>query len=243
MRLRDQVCLVTGAASGIGRGIAQRFRAEGGRVVVADRNGPGVAAVARELDGFSVAVDVADSSSVDRMVRTALDAHGRIDVVVNSAGIGRLASALETTDEDWHEHLAINLTGTFFVCRRVAAEMTARRRGKIINIASIAGIVGYPGRAAYCVSKAGVVMLTKAMALDCAPHVQVNAICPGPVRTPLTEAALSDPDARARKIAEVPAERLGLPEDMAGAAVYLASADADFVTGHALVVDGGMSID
>ena len=243
MRLRDQVCLVTGAASGIGRGIAQRFRAEGGRVIVADRNGPGVAAVARELDGFSVAVDVADSSSVDRMVRTALDAHGRIDVVVNSAGIGRLASALETTDEDWHEHLAINLTGTFFVCRRVAAEMTARRRGKIINIASIAGIVGYPGRAAYCVSKAGVVMLTKAMALDCAPHVQVNAICPGPVRTPLTEAALSDPDARARKIAEVPAERLGLPEDMAGAAVYLASADADFVTGHALVVDGGMSID
>ena len=243
MRLRDQVCLVTGAASGIGRGIAQRFRAEGGRVIVADRNGPGVAAVARELDGFWVAVDVADSSSVDRMVRTALDAHGRIDVVVNSAGIGRLASALETTDEDWHEHLAINLTGTFFVCRRVAAEMTARRRGKIINIASIAGIVGYPGRAAYCVSKAGVVMLTKAMALDCAPHVQVNAICPGPVRTPLTEAALSDPDARARKIAEVPAERLGLPEDMAGAAVYLASADADFVTGHALVVDGGMSID
>ena len=243
MRLRDQVCLVTGAASGIGRGIAQRFRAEGGRLVVADRNGPGVAAVARELDGFWVAVDVADSSSVDRMVRTALDAHGRIDVVVNSAGIGRLASALETTDEDWHEHLAINLTGTFFVCRRVAAEMTARRRGKIINIASIAGIVGYPGRTAYCVSNAGVVMLTKAMALDCAPHVQVNAICPGPVRTPLTEAALSDPDARARKIAEVPAERLGLPEDMAGAAVYLASADADFVTGHALVVDGGMSID
>ena len=243
MRLRDQVCLVTGAASGIGRGIAQRFHTEGGRVIVADRNGPGVAAVARELDGFWVAVDVADSSSVDRMVRTALDAHGRIDVVVNSAGIGRLASALETTDEDWHEHLAINLTGTFFVCRRVAAEMTARRRGKIINIASIAGIVGYPGRAAYCVSKAGVVMLTKAMALDCAPHVQVNAICPGPVRTPLTEAALSDPDARARKIAEVPAERLGLPEDMAGAAVYLASADADFVTGHALVVDGGMSID
>ena len=243
MRLRDRVCLVTGAASGIGRGIAQRFHTEGGRVIVADRNGPGVAAVARELDGFWVSVDVADSSSVDRMVRTALDAHGRIDVVVNSAGIGRLASALETTDEDWHEHLAINLTGTFYVCRRVAAEMTARRRGKIINIASIAGIVGYPGRAAYCVSKAGVVMLTKAMALDCAPHVQVNAICPGPVRTPLTEAALSDPDARARKIAEVPARRLGLPEDMAGAAVYLASADADFVTGHALVVDGGMSID
>jgi 3-oxoacyl-[acyl-carrier protein] reductase len=243
MRLRDRVCLVTGAASGIGRGIAQRFHTEGGRVIVADRNGPGVAAVARELDGFSVAVDVADSSSVDRMVRTALDAHGRIDVVVNSAGIGRLASALETTNEDWDEHLAINLTGTFYVCRRVAAEMTARRRGKIINIASIAGIVGYPGRAAYCVSKAGVVMLTKAMALDCAPHVQVNAICPGPVRTPLTEAALSDPDARARKIAEVPARRLGLPEDMAGAAVYLASADADFVTGHALVVDGGMSID
>ena len=138
----------------------------------------------------------------------------------------------------------LNVRSIFLMSQAIGKHsMIPRRQGKIINIASIAGIVGYPGRAAYCVSKAGVVMLTKAMALDCAPHVQVNAICPGPVRTPLTEAALSDPDARARKIAEVPAERLGLPEDMAGAAVYLASADADFVTGHALVVDGGMSID
>ncbi|MDQ7858450.1 MAG: SDR family oxidoreductase [Armatimonadota bacterium] len=244
MRLGDRVCIVTGGASGIGRGIAARFRAEGARVVVADLDAAGAEVAARELGGLAVPTDVRDADAADRLVRTTLEACGRVDVLVNSAGIGRLGSALETTPEAWGEVLAVNLTGTFLVSRRAAQEMVAARRGKIINIASVAGLVGYAGRVAYCVSKAGVVMLTKAMALDCAPYgVQVNAICPGVVRTPMTEAALADPAALGEKIARIPLGRLGRPEDIAAAAVYLASPDADFVTGHALVVDGGMSVD
>jgi NAD(P)-dependent dehydrogenase (short-subunit alcohol dehydrogenase family) len=244
MRLSDRVCIVTGGASGIGRAIAARFCVEGARVAVADVDAAGAEAAARELDGLAVPTDVRDAAAVDRLVRATLETFGRVDVLVNSAGIGRLGSALETSPEAWDEVLAVNLTGTFLVSRRVAQEMVAARRGKIVNIASITGLVGYAGRVAYCVSKAGVVMLTKAMALDCAPYgVQVNAICPGVVRTPMTEATLADPAALAEKIAGIPLRRLGRPEDVAAAAVYLASADSDFVTGHALVVDGGMSVD
>jgi len=244
MRLKGQVCIVTGGASGIGRGIAVRFAAEGAQVLIADRDGAGAEAVAGLLHAIAVPADVTVAGDVDRVVRSAVDAWGRIDVLVNSAGIGRLGSLLETTDDDWHEMLSVNLTGVFLTSRRVAAEMVRARRGKIITIASVAGLVGYAGRVAYCVSKAGVVMLTRAMALDCAPaNIQVNAICPGPVLTPMTQATLSDPTARAAKIAEIPLRRLGQPEDMAAAAVYLASSESDFVTGHALVVDGGMSVD
>jgi NAD(P)-dependent dehydrogenase (short-subunit alcohol dehydrogenase family) len=244
MRLSDRVCIVTGGASGIGRAIAARFHAEGARVVVADVNAAGAATAARGLGGLAVPTDVRDPAAVDRLVRATLETFGRVDVLVNSAGIGRLGSTLETTPEAWDEVLAVNLTGTFLVSRRVAREMVAAGRGKIVNIASVTGLVGYAGRVAYCVSKAGVVMLTKAMALDCAPHgVQVNAICPGVVRTPMTEAVLADPSALAEKVAGIPLGRLGQPEDVAAAAVYLASADSDFVTGHALVVDGGMSVD
>jgi NAD(P)-dependent dehydrogenase (short-subunit alcohol dehydrogenase family) len=122
--------------------------------------------------------------------------------------------------------------------------MTAARRGKIISIASVVGVVGFPGRVAYCASKAGVLALTKAMALDCAPfNVQVNAICPGPVLTPMTAARFSDPDVLAAKLTEIPLGRMGRPADIASAAAFLASSEADWITGHALVVDGGMSID
>lgn len=244
MRLAERVCIVTGGASGIGRAIAARFCAEGARVVLADVNAAGAATAAAALGGLAVPTDVRDAAAVDRLVRVTLETLGRVDVLVNSAGIGRLGSALETTPEAWDEVLAVNLTGTFLASRRVAQEMVAAGRGKIVNIASVTGLVGYAGRVAYCVSKAGVVMLTKAMALDCAPYgVQVNAICPGVVRTPMTEAVLADPAALAEKVADIPLGRLGQPEDVAAAAVYLASADSDFVTGHALVVDGGMSVD
>jgi NAD(P)-dependent dehydrogenase (short-subunit alcohol dehydrogenase family) len=238
------VAVVTGGASGIGRGIAERFAAEGARLVIADRNAPAAQAEAARLGATAVPTDVTDGGAVDRLVRQVMAAHGRIDVLVNSAGIGRLGSLLETTDDDWDAVLAVNLTGVFRTSRRVAVEMTRARRGKIISIASVTGLVGYPGRVAYCVSKAGVVMLTRAMALDCAPYnVQVNCICPGPVLTPMTRAGLADPQALAEKIADIPLRRLGQVEDMAAAAVYLASGESDFVTGHALVVDGGMSID
>jgi NAD(P)-dependent dehydrogenase (short-subunit alcohol dehydrogenase family) len=163
---------------------------------------------------------------------------------VNCAGVGQLGSLLETTDEAWNQTIAVNLTGVFLTSRRVASAMAQAGRGKIISVASVAGLSGYAGSVAYCVSKAGVVMLTRAMALDCAPYnIQVNAICPGPVLTAMTEATLSDPVRQAAKIAQIPLRRLGTPADMAGAAVYLASGESDFVTGHALIVDGGMAAD
>jgi NAD(P)-dependent dehydrogenase (short-subunit alcohol dehydrogenase family) len=213
-------------------------------VIIADRDTSRGAAAAKATGGTMVHLDVRDPSTVDRLVRTVMGTHGRVDVLVNSAGIGTLGSALETGYDDWNDVLAVNLTGVFLVSQRVAVEMVQATSGKIINIASVAGLLGYTGRVAYCVSKAGVVMLTKAMALDCAPYkVQVNAICPGVVRTPMTEGNLSDPTFLASKIADIPLRRIGQPEDMASAAVYLASEESNFVTGHALVVDGGMSVD
>jgi NAD(P)-dependent dehydrogenase (short-subunit alcohol dehydrogenase family) len=244
MRLNDRVSIIAGGAGGIGSSIAERFAAEGARVVIADRDEAGAAAVAARVGGTAIAMDVTRPDSVDALIERLLQAHGRIDAVVNCAGIGTLGSVFDTTPALWDETMATNLTGVFLLARRAAIEMAKVRRGKIVNVASITGIVGYAGRVAYCVSKAGVVMLTKAMALDCAPfNVQVNAICPGVVRTPMTEAALSDPAFLAQKLADVPLGRLGRPEDMAAAAAYLASDDSDFVTGHALVVDGGMSVD
>jgi NAD(P)-dependent dehydrogenase (short-subunit alcohol dehydrogenase family) len=244
MRLQDRISIVAGGAGGIGSSIAERFASEGARVIIADRDAGRANAVASRVGGLSVTTDITRPESVDALVETVLGAYGRLDAVVNCAGIGKIGSVFDTTPALWDETMAVNLTGVFLLGRRAAIEMARARSGKIINIASITGVVGYAGRVAYCVSKAGVVMLTKAMALDCAPfNVQVNAICPGVVRTPMTEDALSDPAFLAQKLADVPLGRLGRPEEMAAAAAYLASRDADFVTGHALVVDGGMSVD
>jgi meso-butanediol dehydrogenase / (S,S)-butanediol dehydrogenase / diacetyl reductase len=244
MRLNGRVSVIAGGAGGIGSSIATRFANEGSHVIVADRDAAGAEAVATRIGGTPVTVDVTRTDSVDALVENVLQAHGRVDALVNCAGIGRVGSVFDTTPASWDETISVNLTAVFLLGRRIAIEMAKARSGKIINVASITGIVGYAGRVAYCVSKAGVVMLTKAMALDCAPfNVQVNAICPGVVRTPMTEAALSDPAFLTQKLADVPLGRLGKPEDMAAAAAYLASSDADFVTGHALIVDGGMSVD
>jgi NAD(P)-dependent dehydrogenase (short-subunit alcohol dehydrogenase family) len=187
---------------------------------------------------------VTRTGDVERLVTEVLVACGRVDVLVNCAGVGKLGGLLETTDEDWHNTLAVNLTGVFLCSRAAARAMSRTREGRIMSIASVVGVVGFPGRVAYCASKAGVLALTKAMALDCAPfNVQVNAICPGPVLTPMTAARFSDPDTLAEKLLEIPLRRLGQPADIAGAAVFLASPDASWITGHALVVDGGMSVD
>jgi NAD(P)-dependent dehydrogenase (short-subunit alcohol dehydrogenase family) len=244
MRLQDRVAVVTGGASGIGRAIAIRFAGEGARVVIADLNRDGAAAVAAEIGGLVVPTDVTSTDEVERLVTGVLAGHGRLDILVNGAGVGRMGGLLETTDDLWHSTLAVNLTGVFLCSRAAARAMRPARAGKIISIASVVGVVGFPGRVAYCASKAGLLGLTKAMALDCAPfNVQVNAICPGPVLTPMTAARFADPDALAEKLLEIPLRRLGQPGDIASAAVFLASAEADWITGHALVVDGGMSVD
>jgi 3-oxoacyl-[acyl-carrier protein] reductase len=222
--LADRVALVVGGAGGIGAAIVEAFRAEGATVVVADRDA-GTARSAAESAGAagSVALDVAVQESVDAAVQEVIAAHGRIDVLVNSAGILTEAPLIEMSLEQWQETLDVDLTGTFLACRAVAPHMVARGEGRIINIASQLGIKGGRGLTHYSAAKAGVIGLTKALALELAEHgVLVNAIAPGPVRTPMVE-AITEEWKRAKQ-AELPLGRFGEPAEIAPTAVLLAAA-------------------
>lgn len=248
VKLKEKVCIVTGGASGIGRAISKGFVREGARIVVTDRDGPGAEATARMAspDGRSaiaVVGDVTRDADVQRVVDRCVHQFSRVDVLVNSAGIGQLGTVVELTEQQWDEVISINLKGPFLFARRVLREMLKGGGGCVVNIASVAGIVASPGRAAYCASKAGLIMLTKAMALDYAKAgIRVNAICPGVIISPMTEKSLQDPIVRQEKLEKTPLGRLGMPEDIVPAAVYLASEDSAFVTGHVMVVDGGWTI-
>jgi NAD(P)-dependent dehydrogenase (short-subunit alcohol dehydrogenase family) len=248
VKLKEKVCIVMGGASGIGRAISTGFVHEGARVVVTDRDGPGAEATARMAspDGRSAIAlvgDVTRDVDVQRVVDRCLHQFGRVDVLVNSAGIGRLGTVAELTEQQWDEVISVNLKGPFLFARRVLREMLNGGGGCVVNIASVTGIVPSPGRAAYCASKAGLIMLTKAMALDYAKAgIRVNAICPGVIISPMTEESLRNPMVRQEKLEKTPLGRLGMPEDIVPAAVYLASEESAFVTGHVMVVDGGWTI-
>jgi NAD(P)-dependent dehydrogenase (short-subunit alcohol dehydrogenase family) len=249
MRLTGKCCIVTGGGSGIGRAISLGFVREGAAVVVADREGAKAEEVALEAganrgSAVPVKADVTRTDDVDRMVDLSLREFGRVDVLINNAGIGKLGSVTELSEQEWDEVLGINLKGPFLCSRRVIPQMLQMGSGSIVNVASVTGIVASPGRAAYCASKAGLVMLTKAMALDYAAQgIRVNAICPGVIVTPMTESSLENPSIRKEKLDKTPMGKLGIPSDIVPAAIYLASEDSGFMTGHALVVDGGWSID
>jgi NAD(P)-dependent dehydrogenase (short-subunit alcohol dehydrogenase family) len=249
MRLTGKCCIVTGGGSGIGRAISLGFVREGAAVVVADREGAKAEGVAVEAGGnggraVPVKADVTRPDDVDRMVDISLHEFGRIDVLINNAGIGKLGSVTELSEQEWDEVLAINLKGPFLCSRKIIPQMLQIGSGSIVNVASVTGIVASPGRAAYCASKAGLIMLTKAMALDYAANgIRVNAICPGVIVTPMTESSLENPSVRKEKLDKTPMGKLGIPADIVPAAIYLASEESGFMTGHALVVDGGWSID
>jgi NAD(P)-dependent dehydrogenase (short-subunit alcohol dehydrogenase family) len=247
VRLDDRRALVTGAGSGIGRAIAITMASEGAQIALVDRVADGVEETARQIaaaGGSAVAYhgDVSVASDVDAfMERQARDFPG-LDILVNNAGIGRLGSVTDLDENDWDTVMAVNVRSVF-LCSRAAIPRMSSGSGRIINIASVAGLVASPGRAAYCASKGAVVMLTRAMALDCAPRgITVNAICPGVVETAMTSASLADPVIRQEKLDKTPLGWLAQPGDIAPAAVYLASSDAAFVTGTCLVVDGGWSV-
>jgi 2-keto-3-deoxy-L-fuconate dehydrogenase len=238
--LSGRVALVTGAGSGIGAATARRFAEEGTTVVGGDLRreaveelGPGI---------VPVELDVRDESSVMRAVERA-EALGGIDVLVNVAGIGSTTSAPETALEVWSDVMAVNAGGTFLCCKHAIPPMAARGRGAIVNVASVAGLVGLRNRAAYCASKGAVIALTRALAVDhVGDGIRVNAVCPGTVDSPwvrrLVEEAGESLDAlRARQ----PIGRLGTPEEIADAILYLAGDSAAFVTGTALVIDGGLT--
>jgi 2-keto-3-deoxy-L-fuconate dehydrogenase len=228
--------LVTGAGSGIGAAVSRRLAKEGWEVVLADRAAEAVAKLADELGQSALELDVRDEAQV-------AEAMADLDVLVNVAGIGSVTTAPETTLEVWEDVFAVNARGTFLCCKHALPGMVARKNGAIVNVASVAALVGLPNRAAYCASKGAVVALTRALAVDhVRDGVRVNAVCPGTVETPwvgrLVAAAGESLDAlRGRQ----PMGRLGRPEEIAEAVAYLASERASFVSGSILVIDGGMT--
>jgi NAD(P)-dependent dehydrogenase (short-subunit alcohol dehydrogenase family) len=245
-KLAGKVALVTGAGSGIGRAIAVRFAQEGAQVVAASRTLENVEETARLAGGETLALrtDVRAEDDVQAMVERAQERFGRIDILVNNAGIGTSKSILECEPDEWDRVFAVNVRGVYLCTRAVLPGMLKRGEGVIINIASALGLVGVPKRAAYCASKGAVITLTKQVATEYAGQgVRCNCICPGTVDSPWVGRLLEQNDdpvaARQALEARHPLQRLATTDEIAAAALYLASADAAFMTGSALVMDGG----
>lgn len=239
MKLENKVAVVTGASSGIGLAIAELFIAEGAKVVYADVNDGGLKL--DDTNAVFVKCDVAKSEEVDSLVKSAIDKFGRLDIMVNNAGIGSLGNITEISNEFWDKIIGVNLSGVFYGSRAAAKIMKEKNiKGAIINMSSILGSVGMPGTTAYCATKGGVVQLTHAGALDLASSgIRMNAIAPGFIVTNMTKDILQDPNFKAMVETNTPLGYAGEANDIAQAALYLASDDAKYVTGTILYVDGG----
>jgi NAD(P)-dependent dehydrogenase (short-subunit alcohol dehydrogenase family) len=246
-RLEGRVCIVTGAARGIGKGIARRLLEEGGLVWICDVRDEGVKQSVRDLSAFGEVgggiTDVAKREQVEAMVVAVGERWGRVDVLVNNAGIAHHAAFLDIADADWDRILDVNLRGTFLCSQIVARRMVAQGTGgSIVNIASTNGTRGQPGLAPYGASKAAIINLSQSAALELGEYgIRVNALCPGTIWNEMSAEA-GMPEAYWDELRSFTAlNRLGEPTDIAAAAAYLASDDAGFVTGHAMVVDGGLT--
>lgn len=238
-KLESKVAVVTGASSGLGRAMAEKFLAEGASVIFSDVNQIDVSQYGEKAMFFKC--DVSKSEEVNALVVAAVDKFGRLDVMVNNAGIGTTGDVLTMTDEAWNKILGINLFGVFFGIRAAANAMKEKGiKGSIINTASILGAVGFRGAIGYCAAKGGVVQLTRASALELAPlGIRVNALAPGFIKTNMTKGVQDDKNVSGYIDMMTPLGHMGEPEDIANAAVYLASDDAKYTTGLIMFVDGG----
>lgn len=246
MNLANKVAIITGGSSGIGGAIATDYAKAGMKIIITARSLEPLQKKKEELDKLGaetdyIQADVSNQKDVQRITKRAIDHFGKIDVLVNSAGISMASPAEELSLENWQRCLDINSTGTFMMCQEVGKEMIANKSGKIINITSIVAHAGIPNRVAYAASKGAVRQLTENLALDWGKHnIQVNSISPGYVSTPLFE-RLAEQGAHDKEalIARIPLGRLAKPEDIAGPACFLAAEESDYVTGVILKVDGG----
>jgi len=253
MRLEGRVALITGGGTGIGAGVVERFVAEGAKVCITGRRREMLDKVAASLPAGSVKVfcgDVCEEGNAQKMADAALSITGRLDILVNNAAIEHNAPVVELDPADWRRQMEINLTGPFLMMKAAIPKMIEAGGGSIINVSSLAGVVAVPGAPAYCATKAGVIHLTKQVALDYGKHnVRCNVICPGPIRTsmlemnfkPLAELWKTDMDGVFDKVREnVPLNRIANPPDIAGVFVFLASDDSRFMTGSTVLADGGV---
>lgn len=249
MKLEGKVAVITGSGQGIGRAIALRFSQEGARVVINYPYSPAKALqVLQEIDPSSqkavtIQADVTVVEDTRRLIQGALDHFGQLDIVVNNAGIERKAPFWEVTESDYDAVMDVNVKGLFFVSQAAAKHwIEAKRPGRIINISSIHEEIPFPWFASYCASKGAVRMLTRDLAVELGPFgITVNAIAPGAIRTPINQELLSNSEQLGALLGQIPLGRLGRTEDVAGIAAFLASADADYVTGSTYFVDGGLA--
>ena len=248
-RLDGRIAFVTGGNRGLGRAIAEGLAEAGASVAVTSRDAQRAQAAAAEIEketgakSLGLSLDVRDGAQVEAVVRKVLADLGGLHILVNNAGINIRENIVDLKDESWEAVIETNLAGAMRCSRAAAGHMKQQGWGRIINIASILSFVGIPERAAYASSKAGLVGMTRAMALDLAPHgVTVNAICPGVFKTEINRPILDDPDYLARFLQQVPLGQLGEPAQLKGAAVFLASEASSYITGAALMVDGGWTV-
>ena len=249
MRLKDKVALITGATSGIGKAIAERFAVEGARVAVNFRAHHDNQQRAEEMlrafprPGLAAPGDVSQRDDVEKIIADVKTSLGRLDIVVNNAGIEINKPFLEISDEEWNRVIAVNLYGPFIVSQAAARLMVEGGvGGKIINVSSVHEDVPFPNYAAYCASKGGLRMLMRNLAIELAPHkINVNNIAPGAIATPINQRTLTDPEAKRNAIGEIPWGRFGTPEEVAAVAVFLASDESSYVTGSTYYVDGGLT--
>jgi len=244
VELSGKVALVTGSAQGIGKAIALLLAKNGADVVVSDINLEKAQETTNEIQGmgrrsFAIKVNVADLKDVERMVEAIVEQFGRIDILVNNAGITRDRLILRMTEEDWDAVLNVNLKGTFNCTKAVIRHMSKQKSGKIVSIASVSGEMGNPGQANYAASKAGVIGFTKTIAREFAGRgINVNAIAPGYIQTPMTDAVPEKAKEELKRM--IPMERLGKPEDVAQAVLFLVSENSSYITGQVLNVNGGI---